>query len=191
MQFGQNELYQLMWRCIHLARLSPTELRKPHVGALMLNASGHIIGEGYNSFVSSTNYTLHAERMAILEALEKVKGEQLKGTTLVTTLEPCIDNYKQIFKSCSTLIAESGIEHVVIGFPIYSPNVLRREGIKALDQRGVQITIFTALKKIIGDELMPPAYTQAANYGLSDQNSAAHITNVATIRAKEITSRVT
>ena len=61
-------------------------------------------------FIGKTS--VHAEK----EAIDELNARQLKGSTLYTTLEPCIElNDKQDIDSCSLLIARSGIQRVVIG----------------------------------------------------------------------------
>ena len=71
-----------------------------------------ILSTGVRGRKNEGESTIHAER----EAIEALEANQLKGSTLYTTLEPCVDVYpNQKTKSCSTLISNSGIQRVVIG----------------------------------------------------------------------------
>lgn len=59
------------------------------VGAVVLDASGAIIGRGHNVREATGDPTGHAELVALREAAA-VRGEwRLDGCTLVVTLEPC------------------------------------------------------------------------------------------------------
>jgi tRNA(adenine34) deaminase len=59
------------------------------VGAVVLDASGAIIGRGHNVREAAQDPTGHAELVA-LRAAAAVRGEwRLDGCTLVVTLEPC------------------------------------------------------------------------------------------------------
>ncbi len=59
------------------------------VGALVLDASGTVLGRGHNERAARADPTAHAEMVALREAAA-VRGEwRLTGCTLVVTLEPC------------------------------------------------------------------------------------------------------
>ncbi|MGH6954118.1 MAG: tRNA adenosine(34) deaminase TadA [Alphaproteobacteria bacterium] len=59
------------------------------VGALVLNASGVVLGRGYNRRELDADPTAHAEVLALREAAA-ARGEwRLSECTLVVTLEPC------------------------------------------------------------------------------------------------------
>jgi tRNA(adenine34) deaminase len=59
------------------------------IGAVVLDASGAVIGRGHNEREADADPTAHAEVVALREAA-RTRGEwRLEGCTLVVTLEPC------------------------------------------------------------------------------------------------------
>jgi len=58
------------------------------VGALLVK-DGVVVGEGFNSPISSCDPTAHAEIMALRNAASKLKNYRLPETTLYVTIEPC------------------------------------------------------------------------------------------------------
>lgn len=59
------------------------------VGAVIVDASGQLIGSGYNLTISSHDATAHAEVMALRDAGKRMGNYRLPGATLYVTLEPC------------------------------------------------------------------------------------------------------
>jgi tRNA(adenine34) deaminase len=59
------------------------------VAALVLDASGAVIGEGRNERELRQDPTAHAEILALQSAAAATGDWHLTGTTLVVTLEPC------------------------------------------------------------------------------------------------------
>jgi len=77
------------------------------VGAVLLDASGAILGRGRNEREAYADPTAHAEVVALREAA-RVRGEwRLDGCTLVVTLEPCT--------MCAGAIVLSRVERLVFG----------------------------------------------------------------------------
>ncbi len=60
------------------------------VGALLVSGGKEILGRGYNTREAANDPTAHAEIHAIRRAARKLKTWRLTGSTLVVTLEPCI-----------------------------------------------------------------------------------------------------
>ena len=59
------------------------------IGAVVVDASGTVIGRGRNRREADADPTAHAEIVALREAA-RARGEwRLEGCTLVVTLEPC------------------------------------------------------------------------------------------------------
>jgi tRNA(adenine34) deaminase len=59
------------------------------IGAVLVDASGTVIGRGRNRREADADPTAHAEIVALREAA-RARGEwRLEGCTLVVTLEPC------------------------------------------------------------------------------------------------------
>ena len=77
------------------------------VGALVVDASGEIIGRAHNNREVSHDPTGHAEILAIREAAEAIEDWRLEGCTLVVTLEPCV--------MCAGAIVAARIPRVVFG----------------------------------------------------------------------------
>lgn len=59
------------------------------VGAVVLDASGSVVGRGHNERESTGDATAHAEVLAIRAASRLLGSWRLSGCTLVSTLEPC------------------------------------------------------------------------------------------------------
>lgn len=59
------------------------------VGALVVSASGELVGRGFNRRERDQDPTAHAEILAIREAAQRTGSWRLEGTTLYVTLEPC------------------------------------------------------------------------------------------------------
>ncbi|RBP43106.1 tRNA-adenosine deaminase [Eoetvoesiella caeni] len=59
------------------------------VGAVLLDESGQVIGEGFNCTIGSHDPTAHAEIVALREAAEAARNYRLPGASLYVTLEPC------------------------------------------------------------------------------------------------------
>ena len=77
------------------------------VGALVVAASGEIIGRAHNNREISHDPTGHAEIIAIREATAAMEDWRLEGCTLVVTLEPCV--------MCAGAIVAARIPRVVFG----------------------------------------------------------------------------
>jgi tRNA(adenine34) deaminase len=59
------------------------------IGAVVLDASGAVLGRGHNQREAEADPTAHAEVVALRQAA-RARGEwRLEGCTLVVTLEPC------------------------------------------------------------------------------------------------------
>ncbi len=80
------------------------------VGAVLVE-SGVIIGEGWNSPVSSCDPTAHAEIQALRAGAQARNNYRLPGTTLYITLEPCV--------MCLGAMIHARVERLV--FAAYEP----------------------------------------------------------------------
>ncbi len=77
------------------------------IGAVVLDASGAVIGRGRNEREADSDPTAHAEVVALREAA-KSRGEwRLEGCTLVVTLEPCT--------MCAGAVVLSRVDRLVFG----------------------------------------------------------------------------
>jgi len=77
------------------------------VGAIVLNADGHVIGRGYNTRERDHDPLGHAEIVALREAAAHLGSWRLDDCTLVVTLEPCT--------MCAGAIVQSRIARLVFG----------------------------------------------------------------------------
>ncbi|WP_376695194.1 tRNA adenosine(34) deaminase TadA [Wenzhouxiangella sp. EGI_FJ10305] len=59
------------------------------IGAVLVDAEGKILGEGWNRVITDADPTAHAEVVALREAASGVNNYRLPDTTLYVTLEPC------------------------------------------------------------------------------------------------------
>jgi len=99
----------------------------PIVGAVIIDATGKIIAEGFHDRMRSEN---HAEVVAI-----KAAGNQTQGATIVVTLEPC--NHIGKTGPCTQAIIDSGISNVV--FAVSDPNSIASGGAAKLRAAGITV----------------------------------------------------
>ena len=96
----------LMQQAISLAKEAAMKGDVP-VGALVVDDSGNIVGQGANLREQENDPTAHAEIVAIRNAAKKLGNYRLNGLTMVATLEPC--------GMCAGAIAQSRIKRLVFG----------------------------------------------------------------------------
>lgn len=77
----------------------------PLVGAVVLSADGAVLGEGFHHGAG----TPHAEPAALADA--RSRGNDVRGTTMVVTLEPC--NHTGRTGPCSQALIDAGVARVV------------------------------------------------------------------------------
>ncbi|KUO96631.1 hypothetical protein ATW55_00350 [Ferroacidibacillus organovorans] len=77
------------------------------IGAVVVNARGEIVGEGFNLREHLSDPTAHAELIALRAATHRSGDWRLYGCTLYVTVEPCL--------MCAGAIVQSRIERVVFG----------------------------------------------------------------------------
>ncbi len=81
------------------------EVEEVPVGAIICKDK-EIIASGYNCCISLNDPTAHAEIIALRSCAQKLQNYRLTGTTLYTTLEPCI--------MCLGAISNARISKVII-----------------------------------------------------------------------------
>ena len=95
-----------MQQAISLAKETALKGDLP-VGALVVDDSGNIVGQGANLREQENDPTAHAEIVAIRNAAKKLDNYRLDELTMVVTLEPC--------GMCAGAIAQSRIKRLVFG----------------------------------------------------------------------------
>jgi len=76
-------------RALDLARTVSTPDDDVPVGAVVLDASGTVIGQAINEREASGDPTAHAEVLAIRRAASTLDTWRLDGCTIAVTMEPC------------------------------------------------------------------------------------------------------
>ena len=99
----------------------------PHVGALLVNELGQMVGEGFHTYEGIK----HAEVLAIERA-----GAKARGSTLYINLEPC--SHQGRTGPCVDAIVAAGIRRVVACTPDPNPAVSGR-GFAKLRHAGIQV----------------------------------------------------
>jgi diaminohydroxyphosphoribosylaminopyrimidine deaminase/5-amino-6-(5-phosphoribosylamino)uracil reductase len=116
-------------------RMALEEARKslpspnPPVGAVVVSASGEVVGAAHHARAGED----HAEVSALRSA-----GDAARGGTLFVTLEPC--NHQGRTPPCVDTIIKAGIKRVVVGCPDPNPNVVGG-GARRLSESGVTVDV--------------------------------------------------
>lgn len=78
-----------MRQALVLAERARDEDDEIPVGALVVDADGHLVGEGWNRNIRHHDPSAHAEIVAMRHAGQALGNHRLIGCTLYVTLEPC------------------------------------------------------------------------------------------------------
>ena len=124
---GPEALEGLMRRAIELSENGPSHDANPQVGAVLLNATGKIIAEGWHRGAG----TPHAE----IDALSQVSPEEARGGTLVVTLEPC--NHTGRTGPCAVAVIDAGIARLV--YAATDPGHASSGGATRLREAGIEV----------------------------------------------------
>ena len=84
---GNDE--QWMRQALALAERAEREDDEIPVGALLVDAGGIVVGEGWNRNIAECDPAAHAEIVAMRQAGKALGNYRLLGCTLYVTLEPC------------------------------------------------------------------------------------------------------
>lgn len=106
-------------------RVSPN----PMVGALLVDASGAVVGEGYHHQVGMPHAEVHALRAA---------GDAARGATLYCTLEPCA--FRGRTPPCADAVVAAGVRRVVCALQDPDTRVDGR-GFQILRDAGVEVEV--------------------------------------------------
>ena len=117
-----------MLRALALAALGEGRTSpNPLVGAVVLDASGQLVGESFHPRVGEP----HAEVGALAQA-----GERARGGTLVVTLEPCCHHGRT--PPCCEAVISAGITRVVVAISDPDPRVAGT-GLARLRHAGLEV----------------------------------------------------
>jgi diaminohydroxyphosphoribosylaminopyrimidine deaminase/5-amino-6-(5-phosphoribosylamino)uracil reductase len=110
-------------------RLSPPN---PCVGAVVVSASGEVLGRGFTQRTGGP----HAEVMALKDAADH--GRDVRGASIYVTLEPC-SHHGRTPPCCNALVA-AGIARVIASLPDPNPLVAGR-GFERLRAAGIEVEV--------------------------------------------------
>jgi tRNA(adenine34) deaminase len=96
-----------MRHALALAERAEREDDEIPVGAVVVDASGKVVGEGWNRNIAEHDPTAHAEIVAMRRAGQALGNHRLVGCTLYVTLEPCA--------MCAMAMVHARIARVVFG----------------------------------------------------------------------------
>lgn len=96
-----------MRQALDLAERAMRDDNEIPVGALVLDAQGQVIGEGWNRNIAEHDPSAHAEIVAMRGAGARLGNHRLVGCTLVVTLEPCV--------MCAMAMVHARVARVVFG----------------------------------------------------------------------------
>jgi diaminohydroxyphosphoribosylaminopyrimidine deaminase/5-amino-6-(5-phosphoribosylamino)uracil reductase len=117
-----------MERALELARLGEGRTSpNPLVGAVVLDAGGRLVGEGFHARAGEP----HAEAGALRQA-----GERARGGTLVVTLEPCCHHGRT--PPCCDAVIAAGLARVVVALTDPDPRVAG-QGLARLRAAGLEV----------------------------------------------------
>jgi len=96
-----------MSQALALAERARDEDNEIPVGALVVDAEGHVVGEGWNRNIAEHDPSAHAEIVAMRRAGAAIGNHRLIGCTLYVTLEPCA--------MCAMAMVHARVKRVVYG----------------------------------------------------------------------------
>ena len=96
-----------MRHALALAERAQREDDEIPVGAVIVDAAGQVIGEGWNRNIAEHDPSAHAEIVAMRRAGQAFGNHRLLGCTLYITLEPCA--------MCAMAMVHARIARVVFG----------------------------------------------------------------------------
>ena len=106
--FAEDDI-RWMRHALALAARAEREFDEIPVGAVLVDAEGRMIGEGWNRNISDHDPSAHAEIVAMREGGGALGNHRLVGCTLYVTLEPCA--------MCAMALMHARFRRVVFGAP--------------------------------------------------------------------------
>ncbi len=96
-----------MRHALALAERAQREDDEIPVGAVVVDAEGSVVGEGWNRNIAECDPSAHAEIVAMRRAGAALNNHRLIGCTLYVTLEPCA--------MCAMAMVHARVARVVFG----------------------------------------------------------------------------
>lgn len=96
-----------MRHALALAERAQREDDEIPVGAVVVDADGNVVGEGWNRNIAECDPSAHAEIVAMRRAGAAIGNHRLIGCTLYVTLEPCA--------MCAMAMVHARVARVVFG----------------------------------------------------------------------------
>ena len=125
-------------RCIEIARRGEYYVApNPMVGAVLVDADGQILAEGWHEKYGEAHAEVNCFRK--FESTEyRIQNTDLSKCTLFVSLEPCSHYGKT--PPCAKLIIEKGVGRVVVG--MLDPNPLvAGKGVQMLRDAGIEVVV--------------------------------------------------
>lgn len=124
-----------MRRCLQLAENGRQNARpNPMVGAVITDAQGNIIGEGYHIRCGEA----HAEVNAFADCERRGNNHLLPEATIYVSLEPCAHFGKT--PPCADLIIKKGVKRCVVGC-VDSFSEVSGRGIQRIKDAGIEVVV--------------------------------------------------
>ncbi len=128
MSVDRSVWFPWMRRALQLASLADGFTSpNPLVGAVILDPTGKLVGEGYHLQAGKP----HAEIIALQQA-----GDKAKSGTLIVTLEPCC--HHGLTPPCTEAVINSGIKKVIVALEDPDPRV-SGSGLQRLREAGLEV----------------------------------------------------
>jgi diaminohydroxyphosphoribosylaminopyrimidine deaminase/5-amino-6-(5-phosphoribosylamino)uracil reductase len=120
----------LMQRALVLAERGRGSVEpNPMVGAIVLDAVGQVVGEGWHQRFGEAHAEVHAFAQA---------GASARGGTLIVTLEPCCHWGKT--PPCTEAVLQSGVRRVIVAMADPFPRVAGG-GVRVLREAGLDVHV--------------------------------------------------
>lgn len=145
----------LMRQALALAQRAQHEDDEIPVGALVLSATGEVIGEGWNRNIGECDPSAHAEIVAMRRAGQRLGNHRLIGCTLYVTLEPCAmcamaavhaRLARVVFGACDPKTGAAGSVFDLLADPRHNHRVAVTGGVLA-EQAGTMLRAYFRAKR--------------------------------------------
>ncbi len=102
-----SNIHEDMMRLALEQAASAVDAGEVPIGAVLVDAEGNVLAAASNRTIAGSDPTAHAEILCLRAAAAAVNNYRLPGTTLYTTVEPCV--------MCAGALVNARISHLVYG----------------------------------------------------------------------------